>query len=115
MFDDIITNNDVTTNEAFGTVSILQRGLYFLSWTVHAYNDSVILSSLTVDDVIIRNHPVMSLPDCHTVSTAGVVLRQRQESTTIKTKILNGEIGKLGVYLSGFMIASAETENIIEP
>uniref|UniRef100_A0A8W8M7G3 C1q domain-containing protein n=1 Tax=Magallana gigas TaxID=29159 RepID=A0A8W8M7G3_MAGGI len=53
MFDDIITNNDVTINEAFCTVSLLQRGLYFLSWTVHAYNDSVILSSLAVDDVII--------------------------------------------------------------
>lgn len=57
----------------------------------------------------------MSLPDCHTVSTAGVVLLQRQESTTIKIKILDGESGKLGVYLSGFMIAFAETENIIEP
>uniref|UniRef100_K1R6Y7 TNF family profile domain-containing protein n=1 Tax=Magallana gigas TaxID=29159 RepID=K1R6Y7_MAGGI len=90
-------------------ISLLQRGLYFLSWTVHAYNDSVILSSLAVDHVIIRNLTVTSLPDCHTVSTAEVVLLQRQESTTIKIKILDGEIGKLGVYLSGFMIASFET------
>lgn len=104
MFDDVITSNDVRINEALGTVSLLQRGLYFLSWTVHAYNDSVILSSLSVDDLIIRNLTVTSLPDCHTVSTA-VALLPMQE----KIKILDGEIGRLGLYLSGFIIASFET------
>lgn len=104
MFDDVITSNDVRIDEALGTVSLLQRGLYFLSWTVHAYNDSVILSSLSVDDLIIRNLTVTSLPDCHTVSTA-VALLPMQE----KIKILDGEIGRLGLYLSGFIIASFET------
>lgn len=108
MFDDVITSNDVIINEAVGTVSLLQRGLYFLSWTVHVYNDSVILSSLTVDDFIIGNLTVTSLLDCHTVSTA-IALLPVQEKATIKIKILDGEIGKLGVYFAGFMIASFET------
>jgi hypothetical protein len=94
-------------NESDGTIHSQQRGLYFITWTVHAFNDTTVLSSLVVNGTAVRYLKMTSLPDHHTVSTS-VAVHQLEENDQVEIRIVEGETGDLGVYFSGFMIASLD-------
>lgn len=78
-----------------------------MTWTVHSFNNTTILSSLVVNGTPIRHLKMTSLPDHHTVSTS-VAVHQLEEKDKVEIRIVEGETGDLGVYFSGILIAALD-------